>query len=190
MRNIGGVLAQRKLTRAIVSTLSIAGIRYQWQDSRTREWLNQASDDSGIEFSLRGLSWQVNGQNRTLLYNLTVPLVKNNVDLCLFDRNPRAVDATKYALASSYLVLGELKGGIDPTGADEHWKTARSALERIREAFSRAGQSPKTFFVGAAIEKKMAGEIWSQLENRVLANAANLNDDSQVASVSRWLCTL
>ena len=29
MRNIGGVLAQRKLTRAIISTLSIAGNRYR-----------------------------------------------------------------------------------------------------------------------------------------------------------------
>ena len=190
MRNIGGVLAQRKLTRAIISTLSIAGNRYRWHDSRTREWLDQTSDDSGIEFSLSGLSWQVNSQSRTLIYNLTVPLVKNNVDLCLFDRNPRAIDAAKYMIASSYLALGELKGGIDPAGADEHWKTARSALERIREAFSQAGQTPNTFFVGAAIEKKMAGEIWSQLESGVLANAANLNDDSQVASISRWLCSL
>ena len=190
MRNIGGVLAQRKLTRAIISTLSIAGTRYRWHDSRTREWLDQTSDDSGIEFSLRGLSWQVNDQSRTLIYNLTVPLVKTNVDLCLFDRNPRAVDATKYLMASSYLALGELKGGIDPSGADEHWKTARSALERIREAFEHVDHAPNTFFVGAAIEKKMAGEIWNQLETGVLTNAANLNDHSQVASISRWLCSL
>ena len=119
-----------------------------------------------------------------------MPLVKTNVDLCLFDRNPRAVDATKYLMASSYLALGELKGGIDPSGADEHWKTARSALERIREAFEHVDHAPNTFFVGAAIEKKMAGEIWNQLETGVLTNAANLNDHSQVASISRWLCSL
>jgi restriction endonuclease BsobI len=41
--------------------------------------------------------------------------------------------------------------------------------------------------VGAAVEKKMANEIWSQLENGLLGNVANLNEPNQVASVSRWL---
>ena len=53
-----------------------------------------------------------------------------------------------------------------------------------------AGASPCLFFVGAAIEKKMASEIWTQLENGVLSNAANLNEENQVASISRWLCHL
>lgn len=190
MRNIGGALAQRKLTRAIISTLIIAGIKYRWQHSKTKKWVDMTDDDSEIELSLRGLSWQSKGKSRTLIYNLTVPLVKNNVDMCLFDLDPEELEATKYKSASSYIALGELKGGIDPAGADEHWKTARTALDRIREAFSKAGYSPHTFFVGAAVEKKMANEIWSQLENGLLSNAANLNQPNQVASVSRWLCAL
>ncbi|WP_255525584.1 type II restriction endonuclease [Fortiea sp. LEGE XX443] len=36
----------------------------------------------------------------------------------------------------------------------------------------------------------MAGEIWSQLENGTLSNAANLNEENQVVSISRWLCSL
>jgi hypothetical protein len=48
----------------------------------------------------------------------------------------------------------------------------------------------KRFFIGAAIEKKMANEIWSQLKDGTLDNAANLTDDDQIASVSRWLCGL
>jgi hypothetical protein len=83
-----------------------------------------------------------------------------------------------------------LKGGIDPAGADEHWKTARTALDRVREAFSKVGYSPHTFFVGAAVEKKMADEIWKQLKDGILSNAANLNEENQVASISRWLCNL
>jgi hypothetical protein len=94
------------------------------------------------------------------------------------------------AQPSHYLVLGELKGGIDPAGADEHWKTARTAIERIRSAFSKVGFSPLTFFVGAAVEKKMAAEIWEQLETGALGNAANLNETNQVASISQWLCNL
>jgi len=190
MRNIGGVLAQRKLTRAIISTLTIAGIRYRWQHSKTRQWADMTNDDSEIELSLRGLSWESEGKPRTLIYNLTVPLVKHNVDMCLFDVSPDELQATEYKSARSYITLGELKGGIDPAGADEHWKTARAALDRIREAFSKTKHSPNTFFIGAAIEKKMAIEIWGQLERGLLTNAANLNDPTQIASVSRWLCTL
>ena len=190
MRNIGGILAQQKLTRAILSTLTIAGNKYQWQHAKARKWADMTDDDSEIELSLRGIHWHHNGKNRTLIYNLTVPLVQNNVDLCLFDLTPKEVEKTHHALPNSYIALGELKGGIDPAGADEHWKTARTALERIREAFSTAGFSPHTFFIGAAVEKKMAGEIWDQLKDGSLTNAANLNDESQVASVSRWLCTL
>ena len=37
MRNVGGALAQRKLTRAILSTLTIAGQRYHWQHSIFRQ---------------------------------------------------------------------------------------------------------------------------------------------------------
>lgn len=190
MRNIGGVLAQRKLTRAIVSALTIAGIRYRWQYAKTRQWVDMTDDDSEIEFSLRGLSWESEGKPRTLIYNLTVPLVKNNVDMCLFDLSPDELQVNGYKSAESYIALGELKGGIDPAGADEHWKTARAALDRIREAFANSGHSPSLFFIGAAIEKRMATEIWEQLENGLLTNAANLNDLNQVVSVSRWLCML
>jgi len=89
-----------------------------------------------------------------------------------------------------YIALGELKGGIDPAGADEHWKTARSSLERIREAFSKDGHTPATFFVGAAIEDSMAMEIWAQLKNGTLSNAGNLTDPDQLSSVVEWLCNL
>ena len=186
MRNIGGFLAQKKLTRAILSTLKIAGIPHSWQAVNTRDW--QTNDDSpNIEVSLRKLYWQNGRKHRTLIYNLTVPLVKNNVDLCLFNAAPDTLDESD---AASYIALGELKGGIDPAGADEHWKTARSALERIRKSFSRAKQNPQTFFIGAAIEKKMATELWYELQQGALSNAANLNDDTQLASLSRWLCNL
>lgn len=190
MRNIGGALAQRKFARAIISTLTIAGITYRWQHSKSRKWVDMTDDDAGIEFSLRGLNWQVENQNRTLIYNLVVPIIQNNVDMCLFSLPPDELESRRYRAAESYIALGELKGGIDPAGADEHWKTARAALDRIRESFSKAACSPHIFFVGAAIERKMADEIWSQLEGSILSNAANLNEANQVASISRWLCSL
>ena len=112
------------------------------------------------------------------------------MDVCLFNLSIKELEESKYKLPKSYLALGELKGGIDPAGADEHWKTAGTALQRINKAFLKAEHSPKTFFIGAAVEKKMAEEIWSNLEDGSLSNAANLNDDDQIASISRWLCNL
>ena len=62
------------------------------------------------------------------------------------------------------LALGELKGGIDPAGADEHWKTARTALQRINDGF--AGTGIQTLFIGAAIVADMANEIWAMLQEK------------------------
>jgi len=152
-------------------------------------------EDADIELHLRGLYWQGAQQPRTLLYNLNVPPVKSNVDMCLLDCRPDELTAKRAAKAiyetpERYIALGELKGGIDPAGADEHWKTARTALNRIQQAFSIAGLKPHTFFVGAAIERRMADEIWIMLEGGQLENAANLTDDNQLASVSGWLSSL
>ena len=196
MRNIGGALAQRKVTRAILSTLTIAGKKYHWQHSKTKQWIAMTNNDAEIELSLRGISWESEIGSRTLIYNLTIPLVRSNVDLCLFNLAPTELVAHKSSaidpsvVAPYVIALGELKGGIDPAGADEHWKTAQAALNRIREAFSRVGHSPFTFFVSSAVARRMAGEIWDQLENGTLSNAANLNEENQVASISRWLCNL
>ena len=147
-----------------------------------------AKDDSDIELSLGGLSWNEKKRKRTLLFNLTIPFLKNNVDFCLFNLSPSELETRGNSIADSYVAIGELKGGIDPAGADEHWKTAQTALDRIRDSFSKNNVSPNTFYIGAAIEKKMAFEIWKQLENGSLTNAANLNNEDQVASISRWLC--
>lgn len=189
MRNIGGFLAQKKLTRAILACLKLAGRRCYWQHADTKAWAELPKHNFDVELSLRGLSWNGPKGPRTLLFNVTVPSVKNNVDLslfgCLFEKLNREIIHTP----SAYLVLGELKGGIDPAGADEHWKTARTALNRIHEAFAKQKLEPRTFFIGAAIQAKMAKEIWDMLERGELANAANLTDDDQISSIASWLCT-
>lgn len=196
MRNVGGALAQRKLTRVILSTLTIAGRKYHWQHSKTKKWIAMTNNDSDIELSLRGITWESEIGTRTLIYNLTIPLVKSNIDMCLFNLSPTELITKQSSsieasvVAPHLLALGELKGGIDPASADEHWKTAQSALNRIRKAFATIDLSPHTFFVGSAIAKRMSDEIWNQLENGTLSNAANLNEDNQVASISRWLCNL
>ncbi|MDB9313832.1 AvaI/BsoBI family type II restriction endonuclease [Spirulina sp. CS-785/01] len=194
MRNIAGFLGEWRFTRILISTLSVMGIEFQYLDSKTKNWM-QASLEPDIERQIKGLHWFSSGQERTLIYNLTVPTVKKNVDICLFNCLPSEINFGKskdsaHHNPEKYLALGELKGGIDPAGADEHWKTANSALERIRIAFSNNNCTPFTFFIGAAIEAAMAQEIYKQLENNTLSNAANLTNEEQVVSLCNWLIQL
>ena len=190
MRNVGGFLAQCKLTRSVLAHLRNAGFSYRWLASTGGSWSDMSEDEAAIELNLRGISWTVKRRPRTLIYNFTVPLVRNNIDLCLFDCGPDQLSKEIHKSAMAYLALGELKGGIDPAGADEHWKTARTALGRIHAAFAKFKAKPKTFFIGAAVEAKMATEIWAMLVKGELDNAANLTDENQVASLTRWLCSL
>jgi hypothetical protein len=190
MRNAGGALAQRKLTREIISTLKVTGRSCQWLHSVSRIWAPMPDEDPDIELYLRGLWWRKGNKDRTLLFNFTVPLVKNNIDLCVLDCSPDHLSPAVYSSPKSYVALGELKGGIDPAEADEHWKTARTALSRIQQAFGAHGAKPHLFFIGAAIEKKMSVEIWDQLKQGALENAANLTAEKQLVSVSQWLCNL
>ena len=110
--------------------------------------------------------------------------------MCLLHCPPDEAKPATYRIPEKFIAFGELKGGIDPAGADEHWKTAQTALTRIKTAFANANLSPDLFFIGAVIVDSMAGEIWNQLEEGTLKNAANLTDPDQVASLANWLVDL
>ncbi|MFQ5729252.1 MAG: AvaI/BsoBI family type II restriction endonuclease [Waddliaceae bacterium] len=195
LRNLAGVLGERKFSRSLISALSIEGKEYSWMHSKSRKWIKCSGDDADIEIHLKGIHWKNGKGSRTLIYNLTVPFVEKNVDLCLFNVPPNEMIFGKRKKSchrdpKTYIALGELKGGIDPAGADEHWKTANSALERIRKSFKKKGRKPQTFFVGAAIEKAMAVEIFNQLSNGTMSNAANLTNENQVISLCKWFIGL
>lgn len=190
MRNVAGIMAQQKLTRSIIAHLRNAGKAYRWLHSETGRWEGVPSDETAVELLLRGIAWQTGKKPRTLKYNVKVPVSGTQVDICILDCPANALGKQMLSSPASYLALGELKGGIDPNGADEHWKTARTALSRIQAAFARHQVKPHTFFIGGAIEPNMAEEIWNLLESGVIENAANLTDDKQIASITRWLCSL
>ncbi|MDI6766952.1 MAG: AvaI/BsoBI family type II restriction endonuclease, partial [Bacteroidota bacterium] len=177
-RNLAGVLGERKFLRSLLSVFNLAGIDYQWKDDDTDTWLPKPQDDVGIEKRIKGLCWSKNKVNRLLIMNITVPVVKKNVDLSILEGTPDDLKKGKHSIIhkiNSYVALGELKGGLDPAGADEHWKTANSALERIRKSFAKKKKKLQTFFIGAAIENSMASEIFKQLQSGLLNNAANLH---------------
>jgi hypothetical protein len=191
MRNVGGVLAQRKLARALMASLHNAGVAFRWHHGPTGTWADVPGTGTvGLEVDLRGLTWVKGKKPRTVFFNLRVPTVQNSVDVCLLDCSADEDQSEVVPNPARYLALGELKGGVDPAGADEHWKTAGTALARIREAFRKQVLNPPIFYVGGAIAEKMAGEIWEHLQDGRLTNAANLTCDDQVASLCSWLCEL
>lgn len=192
IRNRIGALGQEKLIRYILSYMNVCGIDYTYlKNEKPIIWRKPIAGSVDIEKNLKGLCWKNAKGDRVLGFNLGIPLVGKNVDICLFDGNTASYDRGRIVNnPNKVIMLGELKGGIDPAGADEHWKTANSALERIRASFSGQGYDISESFVGAAIENAMAKEIYDQLENDILANAANLNNDDQMTEYCSWLLDL
>ena len=194
MRNKIGALGQEKLLRAIFSSIDVRGVKCKWLENvpKTKNWQQKQYGESGIESRVKAVQWENENGSRLLIFNAKVLIVKKNVDICLYNGSISDYDGGKIVKDSSRaIMLGELKGGIDPAGADEHWKTANTALERIRNSFSfRAGSPIKTSFVGAAIENAMADEIYSQLQNGIMDNAANLTNINQLVEYCNWLIEL
>ncbi|MGH2613457.1 MAG: AvaI/BsoBI family type II restriction endonuclease, partial [Rhabdochlamydiaceae bacterium] len=164
-RNLAGSLGERKFLRSLISVFNIAGIKYKWKDNDTNIWFDKTSDDADIEKRIKAIYWK-RKTDRLLVLNVNVPLVNKNVDLIVLQAQLDDLKTGKQSIIhqpNKYIALGELKGGIDPAGADEHWKTATSALNRIRTSFDKEKLNPNTFFIGAAIENTMAAEIFKQL---------------------------
>ena len=191
-RNLAGSLGERKFLRSLISVFNIAGIKYKWKDNDTNTWLDKPTDDTDIEKRIKAIYWK-RKTDRLLILNINVPLVNKNVDLSILQAQPDDLKTGKQSIIhqpDKYIALGELKGGIDPAGADEHWKTANSALNRIRTSFDKKKLKPQSFFIGAAIENVMATEIFKQLQKGTMNNAANLTDDQQLTKICDWIINL
>lgn len=191
-RNLAGSLGERKFLRSLISVFNISGINYKWKDNDANTWLDKPKDDTGIEKRIKAIYWKKQ-QDRLMILNTNVPLVNKNVDLLILQGTADELKTGKQSIIyqqGKYIALGELKGGIDPAGADEHWKTANSALNRIRTSFEKKKLKPQTFFVGAAIENAMAVEIFKQLKSGTMSNAANLTNDKQLTAICDWVINL
>lgn len=192
MRNKIGALGQERLVRAIFSSMSVRGVCCIRLLKDSKRWTNVNLGEAGAEGNIKALHWTNSAGERTLVFNATIPTVKNNVDICLFSNNINEYNLKSLVRHDERAIMfGELKGGIDPAGADEHWKTGNTALNRIRDSFSASGYpNIKTSFVGAAIERAMAEEIYDQLESGTLTNATNLTNNNQLIEYCNWLIEL
>jgi len=194
MRNIVGALSQRKLCLSIISSLRLSDIQFSVLLSSSNQWISSkdVDDDTEIE-GAKGITWKTSkNKTRTLYININVPVVgkNSNIDIILLKTTPTSDIKAITSKSENYIALGELKGGIDPAGADEHWKTAKTAIDRIKKSFNKKGHTPKIFFIGAAIENKMAREIFENLKVKYINNAANLTKPEHITALSEWLVSL
>jgi len=187
MRNIVGAFAQRRLSASIFAALRLSKKDFLWYHNDSDKWIPSQKRRDAIE-DAKGIFWYNNKkESRTLFYNITVPIVQNNIDIIVLKCDYRKPLKDIISQPTEFIALGELKGGIDPAGADEHWKTAKTAIDRIVTAFTKHKHNPYIFYIGAAIENKMASEIWDNLENNYITNAANLTKSDHVTSLTEWI---
>ena len=70
---------------------------------------------------------------------------------------------------------GELKGGADPAGSDEHWKTATRAFDRILLACERTGRpKPPLSFIATILVERVAREAAEWIAQGKLTSVYNL----------------
>lgn len=154
MRNVVGQSAQDKLTEAIVARLEALG--------KNPERIFNGSQKTVA------VKWL----DRRVIFDKKPKFINKSVDIIVV-KGDSAISGV-LENPNDYVCCGELKGGIDPAGADEHWKTAKTALERIASSFEGAGlNKPKLVFIGTAIETAMSEEIFSLLSEGWLSGAAN-----------------
>ena len=174
LRNITGALAGERFASSIIGALVSRGFSPEISKSNAK---NQ---------KIQIIAWP----ERIMLFDKKPEFIGNNIDVILLKISKgKSYKRLLLEDPNSYIACGELKGGIDPAGADEHWKTANSALQRIYSSFSREDR-PSLFFIGAAIETAMANEIFAQIQNGKLNNAANFTVPEQVRALAYWLVGL
>jgi type II restriction enzyme len=164
MRNLVGQIAQQKFTESVVAVLDSNG-------SLVNVELNSSNKIIAIEWS-----------DLRMIFDKKPKFINKSVDFIVHTRSTTIEDPL------GYISCGELKGGIDPAGADEHWKTAKSALDRIQNVFvDRKLPPPGLYFIAAAIEASMAEEIFTHLQSGYLSAAANLNNEVQLLELIKLL---
>lgn len=195
MRNLVGSMANEKLSRCIVSQLQVLKWDFCYFNKTSKVWINGEDYTIDQVTDIRAIQWTLNtGEKRQLIYNLTVPIVKKNIDLVVLNCHSSDLNGENFKKvienAANYEIIGELKGGIDPAGADEHWKTANTALIRVRESFKKSNINLPIVFIAAAIESSMSKEIFDQYSKGEITNCANLTIDNQLVSLCHWLVTM
>jgi hypothetical protein len=84
-------------------------------------------------------------------------------------------DLSAYTVDEALTWGGELKGGADPAGSAEHWKTATRVFDRILTAAEQTGRSrPKLSFLATILVDRVAREAALWIQEGKLTSVYNL----------------
>lgn len=164
MRNLIGQKAQNHFILNILKTLNDKGYKYNIVKNKKEKIVQ--------------ISWN----DKSIFFDKKPKIIGKSIDFIVVKGNS-AINNDIENL-DDYVICGELKGGIDPAGAEEHWKTGLSALNRIDKVFNDYNKKrPILIFLGSAIASFMAGEIFHLLEKKWLGSAANINNNQQLQNI-------
>lgn len=98
-------------------------------------------------------------------------------------------DLHSHVGTTDMLWAAELKGGADPAGSDEHWKTATQALERIIQAAQATKrEQPALSFIATILVERVAFEAQDWIDQGKLTSVYNLTQMyHQKAEMNRFL---
>jgi len=86
-----------------------------------------------------------------------------------------APDLSAFSTGDTLTWGGELKGGADPAGSDEHWKTATRAFDRILDAAEKTEKSrPELSFIATILVDRVAREAALWIREGKLTSVYNL----------------
>jgi hypothetical protein len=135
------------------------------------------SPEMDLETILDRLEGQRVKYRELVLRNGNRLLLDRQLEWQSFDgRNYRiGPDLHSQSPAVDMLWAGEIKGGADPAGSDEHWKTATQALSRISEACDKTGRpKPDLSFMATIIVERVAKEAQTWIDDSRLTSVYNL----------------
>jgi hypothetical protein len=85
------------------------------------------------------------------------------------------VDMTSKSVMVDMVWAAEVKGGADPAGSDEHWKTATKALDRVLDAAEETGRPrPKLSFIATILVDRVAIDAQKWIDEGKLVSVYNL----------------
>lgn len=138
--------------------------------------------DNGVSLLL---DRQINWKNQTNIYQQLVNDEQNKDSVEQTTNAPEDSSKAKSKFGidlhstndnSNSLIWGaELKGGADPAGSDEHWKTATQALNRVIEACQETGrEKPSLSFIATILVERVAIEAQNWITSGKLSSVYNL----------------
>ncbi len=210
---ITGKIAEEKLKENIISVLLNASCEiYINSNGKWGEY-----KDSCCSY-IKGISWNIDGNARTILFNFKIPSVKRNIDFVLFESSHKNIClkspsgskfvavrdmfsddyreridicTTSHLDAKNCLLIGEIKNVIAPHKAFLFWRESYSPLLKDKKSIEgEIGKEVHSAFVSSVMHKDMILAIYEELESGSLSYAVNLSKDDNVEKFCNWLISI